>query len=286
MEGGLRTLGVSKTSTPTEPLMSVITVVYNGAPHIERAIESVLMQCYSNLEFIIIDGCSSDGTVEIIKSYGNKIDYWVSEPDNGIYDAMNKGIVFSKGDLIGFLNSDDYYEPESIIEVIAAYNNTGCRAIFFGNSFVAQEDLGIRYLAMAKPTLWRGLGFKHQAMFVHRDIYKRFGLYNIAYRIAADYDFVLNAVLRGARLIYINKNLVNYSNTGISGINRMETMNEIRVIGMRHYGFFSLRHFGFLIVFARSYLFQVVGKLIELAFGSKALLKVRSTYMKIRLKST
>jgi glycosyltransferase involved in cell wall biosynthesis len=282
MEGGLRTRGIIKSSTLTEPLFSIITVVYNGAAHIERAFESVLFQDYSNIEYIVVDGGSSDGTVEIIRGHDNKIDYWVSEPDNGIYDAMNKGIVISKGDLIGFLNSDDYYEPGSIKDVVTTYLETGCRGIYFGNSYVIQEDLGIRYLSVGKASLWRGLGFKHQAMFVHRYVHEKIGLYNTAYRIAADYDFVMNAVAKGVTLVHIDNNLVNYSNMGVSGINRIETLSEIRIIARGHYGLFSLPYLGFMMVFLRSCLFQGVGRLVFFAFGEKALLAVRSIYTRLK----
>ncbi len=278
MEGGLRTRGIIKSSTPAEPLLSVITVVYNGAAHIERAFESVFSQDYSNIEYIVVDGGSSDGTVDIIREHENKIDYWVSESDHGIYDAMNKGVVISKGDLIGVLNSDDYYEPGAIKDVVTTYLETEYRGIIFGNSFVIQGDLGIRYLSIGKASLWRGLGFKHQAMFVHRYVHEQIGLYNTGYRIAADYDFVMNAVCKGVRLVHIEKNLVNYSNTGVSGINRIETLNEIRMIAREHFGLFSLPYLGFMVVYLRSCLFQGVGRLVYFAFGEKALLAVRSIY--------
>ena len=206
----------------------------------------------------------------------------MSAPDQGIYDAMNKGIMLSRGELIGFLNSDDYYEPGAIRAVIQDYKNKCYKGIYYGNSFVIQSDLRIGYLSLGNASLWRGLGFKHQAMFVHRDIHKQFGLYNPAYRIAADYDYVLRAVSKRVKLIHINKTLVNYSNTGASGINRIETMNEIRVIGKRHFGFFSLPHLGLLLVFSKVYLFQIAGRLIAIIFGDKALVAVRSVYTKFK----
>lgn len=282
MKGGLKTQGVIRSSTPAEPLLTVVTVVYNGALHIEKAIQSVLSQDYLNIEYIIIDGCSTDGTIDIIHRYQKIIDYWVSAPDQGIYDAMNKGIMLSRGELIGFLNSDDYYEPGAIRAVIQDYKNKCYKGIYYGNSFVIQSDLRIGYLSLGNASLWRGLGFKHQAMFVHRDIHKKFGLYNPAYRIAADYDFVLRAVSKGVKLIHIDKTLVNYSNTGASGINRIETLNEIRVIGKTHFGLFSLPHLGFLLVFSRVYLFQVAGRLIAFIFGDKMLAAVRSIYTKFK----
>src|SRR4051812_41105410 len=94
------------------PLISVITVVYNGAATLERTIKSVLKQTYKNIQYIIIDGRSNDGTIDIIKKYEKYISYWVSEPDKGIYDAMNKGVAAATGTLVGILNSDDYYVPD------------------------------------------------------------------------------------------------------------------------------------------------------------------------------
>jgi glycosyltransferase involved in cell wall biosynthesis len=108
-EGGLRINGKYKSGTREMPLVSIITVVLNGAKYIEQTIKSILDQNYANIEYIIVDGGSTDGTLEILKRYNDKIDYWVSERDKGIYFAMNKGISFAKGELIGILNADDFY---------------------------------------------------------------------------------------------------------------------------------------------------------------------------------
>lgn len=279
-EGGLRTRGVMKSSAPTKPLLSIITVVLNGAFHVERAIDSVLIQNYSNIEYIILDGASSDGTVEIIRRHENNIDYWISEPDNGIYDAMNKGVNLSRGELIGFLNADDYYEPGALIKAVNSYLDAGVKGIYFGNSFILQEDLGVRYLSVGKSSLWRGLGFRHQAMLTHRDVHEKIGNYNAAYRIAADYDFVMHAVSVGVKLVHVNVNLVNYSNMGVSGVNHLKTMSEIRKINKKYYGFLSVPHFGFLALFVRSSIFQVMGSILAYTLGSRSLLAVRAVYTK------
>src|ERR1700742_4639960 len=109
MQGGLRLKGIKKQSEIDNPLVSVVTVVYNGAKHLEQTINSVLNQSHKNVEYIIIDGGSTDGTLDIIKRYEDKIDYWQSERDGGIYFAMNKGVSLAKGELIGILNADDFY---------------------------------------------------------------------------------------------------------------------------------------------------------------------------------
>ncbi|HKC67578.1 MAG TPA: glycosyltransferase family 2 protein, partial [Bacteroidia bacterium] len=120
MQGGIRLKGAEKQSGSGNPLVSVITVVYNGAKHLEQTINSVLDQEYKNVEYIIIDGGSADGTIDIIKRYEDKVDYWQSERDGGIYFAMNKGISLAKGELIGILNADDFYLPDTVRKVVDA----------------------------------------------------------------------------------------------------------------------------------------------------------------------
>jgi len=106
-----------------EPLVSIITVVLNGRKTIEQTILSVRNQSYANIEYIIIDGGSTDGTINIIEKYSEGVDFWISESDNGLYDAMNKGIGYANGELIGLLNSDDYYESDAVSRVIEAYKS-------------------------------------------------------------------------------------------------------------------------------------------------------------------
>ena len=120
-EGGLRTKGYFKRSYDEAsalsdnsplPLVTIITVVFNGEKYLQQTIQSVINQTYDNVEYVVIDGGSTDGTVDIIRKYEDKIDYWVSEPDQGIYDAMNKGIQLAGGEIVGLINSDDCYHPK------------------------------------------------------------------------------------------------------------------------------------------------------------------------------
>jgi glycosyltransferase involved in cell wall biosynthesis len=117
-EGGLRTRGRFKKEHDGSPLVTVVTVVYNGAEHLERTIRSIINQSYNNIEYIIIDGGSTDGTVDIIKKYDQTVDYWVSEPDNGIYDAMNKGVSLACGDWINFMNAGDIFSDETTLQQV------------------------------------------------------------------------------------------------------------------------------------------------------------------------
>ena len=127
INGGLRTKGITKNSTAEKPLISVVTVVYNGEKTLEQTILSVVNQTYNNVEYIIIDGGSKDNTLDIIKKYEDKIDYWQSEPDKGIYDAMNKGIKLATGEFIYILGCDDFLIDKDIFENIKIYLNIrGC----------------------------------------------------------------------------------------------------------------------------------------------------------------
>src|SRR5574342_808175 len=144
-EGGLRAKGFLRKSSAENPLVSVITVVYNGARHLEQTLLSVINQGYGNIEYIVVDGGSVDGTLDIIGKYEDRIDYWVSEPDDGTYDAMNKGIELAHGELIGLLNSDDYYEPDAIGIIAGKYKEKPTPQIVFGNAYALPEEMQVRY---------------------------------------------------------------------------------------------------------------------------------------------
>ncbi len=141
-----------------KPLMSIITVVFNGEKFLEQTIQSVINQTYKNIEYIIIDGGSTDGTLDIIKKYKDKIDYWASEKDEGIYDAMNKGIKVAKGKYLAFINADDWYEDNALNHVFSAYSQNQNIDFFYGNlNFI--KDGG-------EVVLWKGnKGFKGDYVF-------------------------------------------------------------------------------------------------------------------------
>lgn len=279
-EGGLRTRGVQKRASPGLPLISIITVVYNGATHLEQAINSILGQSYSNIEYLIIDGGSYDESLEIIKRYDEFIDYWITESDKGIYDALNKGLSLIKGDVIGLLSADDYYEPDALLLVANAFAYARESGLFYGNSYILQEDLELRYLSIGKLELWRGMTFKHQAMFVPRQIYQCLGQYDTSYRIAGDYEFVLRAIKSKIPFIYIDHALVNYRNTGLSGMNPCASLKEAMRINMGFYGALSRKFAVFVMLFIRSCIFSYTGKMVSLIFGAQALKRMRLFYAK------
>jgi len=202
------------------PLISIITVVYNGAKTLEQTIQSVINQTYNNIEYIIIDGGSTDGTLDIIKKYENHISQWVSEPDKGLYDAMNKGISKANGELIGMINSDDWYEDNAVELIADAYQKHSEKRIFHGDRYDVLEN-GSKSIRKFHPSkfkfLYYGMTYNHPSMFIHRDIYKKC-FYNINLKALSDYEFVLKQFLKNKNSFhYVPVAYVNYRLDGISG---------------------------------------------------------------------
>ena len=212
-----------------EPLVSIITVVLNGRKTIEQTILSVRNQSYANIEYIIIDGGSTDGTINIIEKYSEGVDFWISESDNGLYDAMNKGIGYANGELIGLLNSDDYYESDAVSRVIEAYKSNRSSKIFHGDRMDILST-GHRQLRKFDPSnfmfKYYSMTYHHPSMFIHRDCYREF-LYNKDLRVYSDYQFVLELYLKHSEYFhYIEGPYVNYRLEGAS--TRINTINKLR----------------------------------------------------------
>jgi glycosyltransferase involved in cell wall biosynthesis len=176
-EGGLRTQGYFKKSYEDKPLISIITVVFNGEQFLEETILSVINQTYNNVEYIIIDGGSTDGTVDIIKKYEDKIDYWVSEKDSGIYDAMNKGVDMASGEWINFMNAGDSLYNHDVIENVFK-NSSGKNMIVHGKVALYYQDDLISYYGNKKI-------IPHQGAFFRTKIMKNLK-FNEDYKIFAD----------------------------------------------------------------------------------------------------
>lgn len=204
------------------PLISVITVVYNNENTILDAVYSVLNQSYKNIEYIIIDGKSSDNTLKKIEPLKDKISKIISEQDSGIYDAMNKGINISSGDIVGFLNSDDMFYDNYSLELIAkAFVNKNNIDCVYGNLiFINQKDeitrnwISCQYKIGLFEKSWTPA---HPTFYCKRKVFEKIGFFNLKYRIAADVEFMLRA-LRVNKLnsIYLNKTLVKMRTGGIS----------------------------------------------------------------------
>lgn len=178
--------------------LSIITVVYNNKRTIENAIQSVLNQSFKNIEYIIIDGKSVDGTIDIINSYKDKISYFISETDKGIYDAMNKGIALASGDVIGILNSDDLYADNDVLKDVMGYFQADEKLdILYGDLvYVNADDINKVVRKWTSKKYYKkffehGNVPPHPALFVKKSVYNECGLFNVNYKLAADYDFML-----------------------------------------------------------------------------------------------
>lgn len=184
--------------------VSLITVTYNSATTLADTIRSVASQDFPNIEYIIIDGNSNDGTQEIIRSYLGTVSNYISESDTGLYDAMNKGIRMATGDVVGIINSDDFYHrPDAISKVVNAFQEFGCQCVYGDVHFVRPDDLNktVRYYSSRKFNLgafsW-GFMPAHPTFFTYRTNFEKFGYYKLDYKIAADFELLV-------RFLYKNK---------------------------------------------------------------------------------
>ncbi|MFA6086657.1 glycosyltransferase family 2 protein [Mucilaginibacter sp.] len=204
------------------PLISIVTVVYNAVKTIEQTIQSVLQQSYNNIEYIIIDGGSTDGTVKLVKEYkqlfaqkGRKYKF-VSESDNGIYDAMNKGIALSTGDWIGIINSDDFYEKNAIQYVVNTIASNPSAELIHGNLNFIDEVGNVKFEIPKEDLnlLTNTMTIFHPTIFIKKQVYEKFGLFNLKYKLCADWDLVLRLYMERINFCYLNELLANFKNGG------------------------------------------------------------------------
>lgn len=216
------------------PKVSIITVCFNAKAHIEKTILSIINQTYNNIEFIIIDGGSTDGTINIIKKYNEYITFWNSEPDKGVYDAMNKGIIHSTGEWINFMNAGDSFYKENTIESFIEKIPKGTD-IAYGDTMI---NLSIgNFLEKPKPLnkINEGMIFGHQATFIRSKIHKS-NLFDLTYKLSADYNFFYTAYKRNYTFSYIPIIVANYEGeNGLSSKNHFLSRKEnAKIQGKSH----------------------------------------------------
>lgn len=212
--------------------ISVITVSYNARRTIEQCIQSVINQNYQNTEYIIIDGNSSDGTISILEKYKKHIQVLVSEPDKGIYDAMNKGIALASGDVIGMLNADDFFAADDILTVVSdAFKNNDADIVYGDLDYVKPDGTTFRK--------WRSGPYKkgkfnmgwmppHPTFYCRKEVFDKLGNYSLEYGTAADYELMLRFIhLNHSPVYYIARVLVKMSTGGVSNSN---INNRIRAL--------------------------------------------------------
>lgn len=206
--------------------VSIITVVLNNVEYIEACIQSVLNQDYKNIEYIVIDGGSTDGTIDIIKKYKDKINAWISEPDDGIYGALNKGIGMTSGDIIGILHSDDLYMDVHVISnVVREFCKNNVDSVYADLVYVERNNLNkvVRYYDSSVFQVSKfayGWMPAHPTCFIKNNIYKKYGLYKTDYIIAADYELLVRFYARHkVSYSYLPKVIVKMRNGGLSTSN-------------------------------------------------------------------
>jgi glycosyltransferase involved in cell wall biosynthesis len=204
------------------PLVSIITVSYNSQKTIGKTIRSVLDQSYPSIEYILVDGSSKDDTVSVISSFESMFRQkayaykWICEPDNGIYDAFNKGLSLATGEYIGFLNSDDWYEPNGIENIIN--ERRAFPAIYSGhmNLYIENDRPSVKIFRSRPERLFQTMRIAHPATLVSHAIFNEIGNFSTKYKIAGDYDFFLRAKLNGYKIIVVYKVISNMRLGGIS----------------------------------------------------------------------
>jgi glycosyltransferase involved in cell wall biosynthesis len=210
--------------------ISIVTVVYNGVESIEDTILSVINQTYDNIEYIIIDGGSTDKTQEVIKKYDDKISYWISETDKGIYDAMNKGIKASKGDWILFLNAGDVFFNQDILSSIQRelYN---CD-VLYGKTTIKQKngDMSIREFYPLRLD-WKVIPYCHQSVLIKKDLLME-TLFDTNYKIGADYNQYFGLKAKKAKFKSVNEIISVYDNDGFSSLNYKKLLEEYKKISL------------------------------------------------------
>jgi glycosyltransferase involved in cell wall biosynthesis len=220
--------------------VSVVTVVRNAVTTLQRAADSVRSQRYPTFEHIVVDGASTDGTVPLLESLDDRFSVWISEADDGISDAFNKGIALARGSVIGLLNGDDWYEPDAIGNALAALERSGAD-IAYGSMQYWHGSVRSFLVHGDDRALNREMTIGHPAVFVRRDCYERFGLFRLDFRLAMDYEWLLRAKVGGARFVKVEHCLANMQVGGIGDRNWHRSQREVARARALHLGHGRLR---------------------------------------------
>lgn len=219
VEGGLRTKGIIKEDSEKYPLITYVTVVFNRRDTLLKCMKSIWNQQYPNIEYIIIDGNSTDGTKELIIENSEKIDYFISQPDHGIYDAMNKGIMLAKGRFICFMNSDDQCTQDAAQTVIDLYKETEADVICGSRKLIenGKEVYEIKYPRYpVKRSVFRYIQMFHQATYAAQKVFDTVGYFDEKYNLLADWIWESHSIDAGFQILFSNEELACFSYDGIS----------------------------------------------------------------------
>ena len=227
-----------------QPTFSIITITYNAERWLERTILSVLSQSYPNIEYILIDGASKDKTVEIIKQYESGIASWISEPDKGLYDAMNKGISLATGDYLCFLNAgDSFHEDDTLQQMVHSISGNELPDVLYGETAIVDKNghfLRMRRLSAPNVLTWKsfkqGMLVCHQAFFAKHTLIEP---YDLNYRFSADFDWCIRIMKKARTLHNTHLTVIDYLDEGMTTRNQKASLKERFRIMCQHYGVMS-----------------------------------------------
>lgn len=225
--------------TEFNPKLSIITVVYNNVQHIERTVKSVISQSYKNIEYLVIDGASTDGTLEILQKYRAQIHLLISEPDKGIYDAMNKGLALAKGDYVLFMNSGDEIFATDTVEKV--FKSQAYADIYYGETEMLNEQLQSEGQRRHKTpeslnlnSFKYGMSVSHQAIYIRKSITQP---YDLSYQLSADIDWILAAISKAKTITNTHQYVAKYLMGGLSKKKHRQSLIERYQIFKKYYGF-------------------------------------------------
>ncbi|MCD7972075.1 MAG: glycosyltransferase [Candidatus Azobacteroides sp.] len=223
-----------------KPVFSIITITYNAEKHIRRTIESIIRQSYSGIEYIIVDGKSTDHTIDIINSYRNFISCFVCEPDEGLYDAMNKGLLNATGDYIWFLNAGDSLYSTDTVEKLSHALPSSFPDILYGDTAIINEAgtfLYLRHLRPPEKLSWKsfrmGMTVCHQSFIVKREIAP---LFDLTYKFSSDFDWCIRCMKETDSIFNTGQILSNYMKGGLTSSHHKESLKERYAIMQKYYG--------------------------------------------------
>ena len=239
IKGGLRDKAIIKINTNAKPLISVITVVLNGEKYLEEAISSIIKQTYDNIEYIIIDGGSTDRSLDIIQKYENHIDLWITEKDSGLYNAMNKGISLSSGDFVGFVGSDDYLYLNTLEKLAKAAKKgtidytVGPVDIIIENGQLKEKILVLPNFLMQNRFIF-DMATHHLSFYVSRKIINKIGNFDENFNIRSDYDMTISVISKSKKKFNFTNSVGSFREGGVSGSysSYFENFNILRKHGI------------------------------------------------------
>lgn len=231
--------------------LTIVTVTYNAKNVLEDTIKSVLSQNQFLIEYIIIDGGSQDGTIEIIKKYEDKISFWKSEKDNGIYDAMNKSLFYATSEWICFMNAGDEFYNNEVVNEIFSNDNFSTFDIIYGNHAYIKNGIQIVKTPLNLRHIWKRMPICHQSIFTKTNVLKKYP-FNLKYKYASDYDFILNYYKKSPQnFLYINIPISIISLFGLSESNSLVTYFEYMNISYTAYKNIFIKYYFYIIIIKR-----------------------------------